>query len=235
MDPRNRPGEGYRALMAAYREGERVPPHVRTAAWERLQRELLAPANTRPPRAARRRDWIWGAALLAAAVVLLLLGSRQLPQTRPVAGSQAARDADTAATHDVVIVDPPLPSAATIDPPLDAQPPAVPPLSRPRTRPPAPRTREPAAPASHIDVELALLEAARTALRVHAFADALSHLAEHARRFSAGALVEERMRLEIEVRCAMGEPGRARAIADALKSAFPRSSHLPAVAAVCSE
>lgn len=112
---------------------------------------------------------------------------------------------------------------------LDTAKPAPGPARRPRgAHDPAPLHD----PARGLDAELSLLRRARTAL-AESPQQALQLLAEHARRFPAGHLAEERMLLRVQALCAVGEPERARAAARKFARAHPESPHIPTIAAAC--
>lgn len=237
-----------RDLLAAYRDVERLPAAARAAAWRDIQAGLHAPQRL----PARRRDLspvLWGAVLLAAAVVLLLV--------RPAALAPTPMTVDPQAAHDVV---PPSPTplhtpsrtprsvtpTSTTDP-LSADsvaPPAIDPPAPRRAREPA-RTTEPLQaeppqaeppldpPIPPLERELALLRAARDAL-ARADADAaLTALAEHAAEFPTGHLREERLVLRVEALCAAGSRADARREATSFAQAHPNSPHARKLLRVC--
>ncbi len=77
--------------------------------------------------------------------------------------------------------------------------------------------------------ERALLETARTALTRGHLEAAQRALADHLRRFSRGALVEEREALQIRAWVAAGSGDEARAAAEAFRSAHPHSFLQPSI------
>jgi hypothetical protein len=71
--------------------------------------------------------------------------------------------------------------------------------------------------------ELRLLELARARLADEDFAAAMPPLAEHARRFGQGRLVEEREALRVEALSGLGRREEVRRAAAAFEARFPRS------------
>ncbi|MDC0675740.1 tetratricopeptide repeat protein [Nannocystis radixulma] len=237
MDPQNLNEQKCRDLVAAYR-GERMPADRRAAAWARLQAEIGEAGDEVPGPARggdRRRDLIWGVVLVAAAVVLVVVGARGRVSQRADgdAHSQAAHgaagstDALTPATN-------PASASAGAEPEESPQPPAVA-EPAPESRPRASATRAADVPKDMpaLDAELALLRAAREALARNSPAAALQSLEQHAREFPGGHLVEERMLLRAQAQCELGERAAARAAAAELVRAFPRSPHAATVAELC--
>jgi hypothetical protein len=78
-------------------------------------------------------------------------------------------------------------------------------------------------------VELRLLEQARAAVATEDFAAAMQLLADHARRFRRGRLVEEREALRVQALAGLGRRSDARRAAAQFEAKFPRSPLLPAV------
>ena len=78
-------------------------------------------------------------------------------------------------------------------------------------------------------MELRLLERARAAVAREDFALAIQLLAEHARRFRTGRLVEERDALRIKSLAGLGRRSAARRAAADFEANFPRSALRPAV------
>ena len=78
-------------------------------------------------------------------------------------------------------------------------------------------------------VELRLLEQARVAVAREDFVRAIELLADHARRFRTGRLVEEREALRIKTLAALGRRADARRVATEFEANFPRSPLLSAV------
>lgn len=232
MDPQSLNEQKCRDIVAAYR-GERMPSERRAAAWARLQ-AAVGEGDESPVRARRgdrRRDLMWGAVLVAAAAVLLIVGTRgRTPQ-------QEGRDAHSQAAHGAGSTDALTPThahggGATAEAPPPPAPAPVPEAAPPPTRAPA-RAADVPKDMPALDAELALLRAAREALGRKAPAAALESLEQHARAFPAGHLVEERMLLRAQAQCELGERAAARAAAAELVRAFPGSPHAATVAGLC--
>jgi len=83
---------------------------------------------------------------------------------------------------------------------------------------------------STFDAELALVRSARAALDASEPAQALSLLAEHARRFPSGSLGHERRATEIAALCALGRLQEAEHSARSFTAAFPHSGVARALA-----
>jgi hypothetical protein len=83
--------------------------------------------------------------------------------------------------------------------------------------------------AGAVRVELRLLEQARAAVSREDFVRAIELLAEHARRFRTGRLVEEREALRIKSLAGLGRRTEARRAVTQFEANFPRSPLLPAV------
>jgi hypothetical protein len=81
--------------------------------------------------------------------------------------------------------------------------------------------------------EAALLQRAQRALAAKDPELALSLLTEHERRFSTGALGEERQAAKILALCALGRVGEARTLARAFVAASPRSVLVPHLQRSC--
>jgi hypothetical protein len=96
-----------------------------------------------------------------------------------------------------------------------------------------PDSAAPAAPSSPAAAagraELHLLGQARAAVARGDFASSLSAIAEHARRFPNGALVEEREALRVKALAGLGRASEARRAAASFRARFPRSVLLPTV------
>ena len=80
-----------------------------------------------------------------------------------------------------------------------------------------------------VRVELRLLQQARAAVAREDFPLALQMIAEHARRFKTGRLVEEREALRVKALVGLGRRGAARRAATDFEANFPRSPLLPTV------
>lgn len=77
--------------------------------------------------------------------------------------------------------------------------------------------------AGGVRVELRLLQQARAAMAREDFVLAIQLLAEHARRFRAGRLVEEREALRVRSLAGLGRHGAARRAAADFEATLPRS------------
>jgi hypothetical protein len=119
-------------------------------------------------------------------------------------------------------------AAPSLAPPRDDDAPAAPPEAAPTTRAPLRPTVGPPA-ADDARVELALMGQARAAVARGDYARALTPLAEHARRFKEGRLVEEREALRVKSLAGLGRHEEAQRAASAFRVRFPRSVLLPAV------
>ncbi len=128
------------------------------------------------------------------------------------------------------------PSAAVTASSAGALPPATT-SSRPesddaaRIDPARPHGRRLAEPRADYDAELRLMRGAHTAYAAHAFANALVLVSEHARRFPAGLLAEEREALRVRCLLGSGQTGEAQRAAHAFARRFPRSVLLPRIQA----
>ncbi|MBZ5711007.1 hypothetical protein [Nannocystis pusilla] len=234
MDPQSLNEQKCRDLVAAYR-GERMPANRRAAAWARLQAEIGEDSEDVPGRARRgdrRRDLFWGVVLVAAAVVLVVVGARGRVSQR------ADRDAHSQAAHGAAgstdaLTPARSPASASAGAESDESGSVPEPAPEPRPRVPATRAADVPKDMPALDAELALLRAAREALARSSPAAALRSLEQHAREFPGGHLVEERMLLRAQAQCELGERVAARATAAELVRAFPRSPHAATVAGLC--
>lgn len=122
-----------------------------------------------------------------------------------------------------------LPPALPGAPPraLIAPPPAVasvaPGDSAPTAESSRPRAHHHAETPQSYEAELGLMRNAHTAYAAHEFANALVLVGEHARRFPAGLLAEEREALRVRCLLGSGRTSEARRAAAAFASRFPRS------------
>jgi len=87
----------------------------------------------------------------------------------------------------------------------------------------------PVSPPVWVAAERALVEAARGALGRRQGQQALQQLDEHARRFPAGLLAEEREALRVSVLVSLGRLEAARAAAVRFEAAYPASVHRDAI------
>jgi hypothetical protein len=150
-----------------------------------------------------------------------------LTQPQPVSAPLAAPVAEQTAPST-------LPSLA-LSPPPEEPAPALRTAARARAKSEAPPTVR-AAPASTTDSlaeEVHMLRDARSALDRGDAAQALRLLDAHEARFRRGTLHEERLATRVQALCALGHADRARAVAQELQRAAPRSPHLARVRASC--
>jgi hypothetical protein len=206
-----------RALL----DQERVLPPVsaaqRARAAARARAALTSPvvATAAPSRAAWRPRWV--AAAAAALVISAAVGA--------AAYEIHSRWAPAPATPRAVVSAPAVASAPAVLRPVS------PVLAVPELAPaPASAVAAPgSSPADAARAELHLLREARAAVARGDFAAALPPIAEHARRFKNGRLVEEREALRVKTLGGLGRTAEARRAAAAFRARFPRSVLLPAV------
>jgi len=209
-----------RALLDREREIPPLPAAVRARALARAQAALLAGGVTAPDKFDRtpRTSWsstaIAGAVVAAASVAAAAVGaiSYQVGAHR-----QAPAVEQPAAAAGVVTA---VPTPHISPPALTPAPVSTPIVTK---RPPRP---------SHLSPrpdELHLLRKARAAVARQDFAAALRPIAEHARQFRHGRLVEEREALRVKSLVGLGRIEEARRGAEAFRTRFPRSVLLPAV------
>ncbi|MCY0989948.1 tetratricopeptide repeat protein [Nannocystis sp. ILAH1] len=238
MDPQSLNEQKCRDIVAAYRS-ERMPADARAAAWSRLQAAIGEEDEAPPVRpSTRRRDLMWGAVLVAAAVLLLVVGARArlLQRDTGDAGSQAAHEAaatDTSAEATQARGGAPVVREAVSSAAPEAAPTVAPQEQRPRQS--GTRAADVPKDMPGLDAELTLLRAARGALGRKDPGAALASLEQHAREFPNGHLVEERMLLTAQAQCELGRRAEARAAAAELVRAFPDSPHARTVAGLCAE
>jgi hypothetical protein len=114
-----------------------------------------------------------------------------------------------------------LPSAPEVALP-EVDEPEPPPTVEPRPRS-GPRSRPKPAPQPGLAQEVALVEQARRALESGDVSRALSLTREHARRFSDGELVPDRLNLEAAALCESGRVEQGRALLERLRRDWPRA------------
>ena len=232
MGSRMQPEQHALDVVHAYREGERLPPAARDAAWARLTASIDRQGGDEVDgvdgvdgggvRGGKRSRWLaGGAVLLAAAAVLLVVDG-----LRRSAGREAEGVGDHQAVHEVPA--PALEPVRTVRPlaieaPVITQPPVVSSPGPVHREPP--RSSPPPAEDAALGAELALLRAARAALATAAPQEALQRLAEHERRFPGGLLAEERMVLRVQALCESGAVEEARAAARRFTQERPNSPH----------
>ncbi len=231
MGSRMQPEQHARAVVTAYREGERMSPAARDAAWARLTAEIDRQGDDAVvvrPGGTRSRWLAGGAALLAAAAVLLVIDGLRRSAGREAEGMgdhQAVHELPAPAPEPVRKVRPPVSEA-----PVSTPRPVIDPVKREAQRPSPPPAEDAA-----LGAELALLRAARDALARAAPQEALQQLAEHERRFPDGLLAEERMVLRVQALCESGAVEQARAAARRFTQERPNSPHAASLAGGCGE
>lgn len=243
-------------------EGERaalVPSaSAQKTTWKKVARSVAIaapmPAVSSGPIAASKAA-ASGAKWWAKGIVALAIGGAVVVGVQASGGREADTGVVTSPEPQAVA-----PAAEAPASPSAAVVPAVPPprveIAAPVERvaePPHPRALPPAArvPKAVVDAppstedeghesaiselaeEARLVEQARKKLRAGTPHAALSALQEHARRFPRGQLTEERMALTARALCDAGDAERGRARAEALREAFPSSSHLARVDRAC--
>jgi hypothetical protein len=97
---------------------------------------------------------------------------------------------------------------------------------------PTSTTNEPPQP-SALDVEIALLRDAHSALHAGNATRALSLLDQHDQLYPAGVLEEDAAAVRIYALCAVGQAAQARALADRFLASHPSSPHAASVRASC--
>jgi hypothetical protein len=209
-----------RALL----DQERVLPPVsasqRARAAARARAALTSPvvATAVSSSVASRPRWV--AAAAAALVISAAVGA--------AAYEIHSRWAPAPVTRRAVVPPPAVASAPALPSPVS---PVSPVLAVPELLPaPTPAVAAPGlSPADAARAELRLLREARAAVARGDFAAALPPIAEHARRFKNGRLVEEREALRVKALGGLGRTAEARRAAAAFRARFPRSVLLPAV------
>lgn len=92
------------------------------------------------------------------------------------------------------------------------------------------RTQRPGAPEERAIVqELAIVNAARAALRGRAFQEALAHAGRHKAKFPSGRLSDEREAIAIQSLVELHRQEEARQRAESFQQKYPDSLFLPAV------
>lgn len=252
-----------RALLAVYRDAHAIPvaveeriwtvvgaEHAPAPAYDPLAGAAAAGSTAASQRAASQRWLAWGAAMLAAAAVLVLawqlggsLGARRHASRTPDAavmqggGRSTHGHATPRAAAPTAAVPPSMATPAEPSPgsSTEAATSAGPTPSSPVDAPTRPRRAVRDAPAEPAPVDPASTSAASTlaaerelvarawgALALGETARALEAAAEHARRFPAGLLAPERAAIDTIARCRRGDANGPRR-ATAFHRAHPRS------------
>jgi hypothetical protein len=214
--------------------------HQRARAGEPVE-DVSPSAADRPRRAAAGGVVLLGKSAAASvgiatatllSIKLAVVGWSQLAGTTPAATEAATEPAGAVARAQAVA-----PSRADEPPPKAIEPEVADGLAEPSTAD-APRPVDPSrrgqspAIADRLRAEVALMDRARAALE-RDDSEALWRLtSEHARRFPAGALVEEREAWQALAACRLGH-AHAAAHADRFLRAYPRSAQAGKVRRAC--
>jgi hypothetical protein len=210
-----------RALLECEREIQPAPAAVRARAIARARAALAAgvvtaPVPVRP--AARTR---WAAGVVLAFVASAAVGATAYEIRARMRPAPSARPpAEVVAPVDVSAV-PAMPKTGVAS--VRAEAPEAKletPVATARLRP---------SPADAMRAELRLLRRARAAVAREDFAAAMLPIAEHARRFKNGRLVEEREALRVKALAGLGRTDEARRAAASFQARFPHSVLSPAV------
>lgn len=210
-----------RALLEGERAIPAQPAAVRARVMARARAALaagLAAPVALPPRAGAQARWAVAAALVclvSAAAVIAAYGvhAQVAPFAAPVVPPPAPVPTSIVAARTA-------PETPPVIAPVDDE--APPASARTLRRPRLSR-------AEALRGELRLLRHARAAVAREDFAAALPPIAEHARRFKDGRLVEEREALRVKALVGLGRTEDARRAAAAFRARFPHSVLLPVV------
>ncbi|HEX2678306.1 MAG TPA: hypothetical protein VHM19_16755 [Polyangiales bacterium] len=181
--------------------------------------------------------WLAGALALTAAVV----GVGLLQHTSPRGGTPSAVARAPVPAPRAAPVEPPV---AVVPPPTAAAPsgpqalptPPKPVAAQPRiARAAKPTTAQAASPTNDLSRELALLAAARDALRGGDASKALASLAQHEHDFPNGTLREERLATQALASCTLQRYAEGRAYLGALLQSAPSSPLIARVRSACQE
>jgi hypothetical protein len=107
------------------------------------------------------------------------------------------------------------------------------PKRKPSRKPPPAPAPAPAPTADSLQEERAILARATAALRAGDAGAALDAVAEHAKKFPKGLLVEERSATKVLGLCAAGKVAQGEQARDAFLARWPRSVHAARVQAAC--
>jgi hypothetical protein len=207
-----------RSLFEQERQIAAVPHSVRSRMLSRAQAALragqyeVAPQPT--PRSPARIPCAMAAGLVCLASAAGGAAAYEIVARTHRAVTAAAPSARSVSLGDEAIA----PIDRAVVPPVDVPPSAA------SARPRADLRRE----------ELRVLEPARVAVARGEFEKAMRPIAEHARRFKNGRLVEEREALRVKALSGLGRTEEARRAAVAFASRFPRSPLLPAISQLSS-
>lgn len=251
------------ALLAAARKdlsaSAEVAARVKAAVDARVGTAVTAGVDNRPPASGVRLRTVWSAIRRPGQVIALALVGSVLV-AKYVSSSSVAPEAAVPGEPSVAIALPsaPPPAEMLVDPASSELANAVPsvpvtalpdrPLPRaersPRAGEPravvptasAPEVARPSETARSTDdlvEETRLLRAAQVDLQARRTGAAMRSLDEHAARFPAGVLREERLTLRVLVLCETGEIEAARRARVELDRSFPATSHASRLANSC--
>jgi hypothetical protein len=207
-------------LLAAERDFPTTPADVRARVMARARDALAHPVARSHHHAPR----VTGRLRFAAAAGLLLAGAGAFAGWQ--ARGRVPPPPEPAPPPFIAPVAAPARPAQVSPEPATTPALAPPPLAAPTHV----RARRDAVPDT--EAELRLLRQAQEAVASGRFEAALVPLAEHARRFPGGRLVEEREALRIQSLSKLGRIAEARQAAQAFRARFPRSVLLPRVGEV---
>lgn len=197
------------------------------AAWAGVAAKIgsgaspMAVAWTGGLAAAAKGGAFWGPLLATLGVGTVALGGVALavPEPEPAAVvSTAPRPERSTAPAPASPASPLAPP--TFEAPAPQPEPAVEPVASPSTNAPRSKTRsrKPAPAPDPLEAETALLESARTQLRLGHATAALRLLRQHRSKFPSGLLAAERASTEVKALCALGRSEEATAMAEASAS-----------------
>jgi hypothetical protein len=141
------------------------------------------------------------------------------PADEPVAAVEPAAEPEPAPAPEAAPVAEPEPEVV-----VDPEPAKKKPVKKPAERPPS---------ADSLKEERAILARASAALRGGDADGALAAVAEHAKKFPKGLLVEERSATKVLGLCAAGKVAQGEKARDAFLDRWPRSVHAARVQAAC--
>jgi hypothetical protein len=230
------------ALFDAERRHAPEPAAAQARVWKAVAAALVVPAAAGAGAAALQPGWLsaaksFGVAKLTAlGAALFIAGGVTGAALQHVLIEPALQEAPAlqASPPGVKPERGPEPPLAPIVTPIEPAPEAAPPAPL-RTRPVVPPRAQPqeeaapAAPASLLAREQAIIDAARAALAGGHAGQALAALERHASEFSAGHLVEEREGLRILALVRAGRKDEATESSARFRAAYPRSVLLPAI------
>lgn len=225
---------GAAALMRAGRTAFRPDAADRERVLASLETALGGAALSEGARHAGRavttqvalRTWLAGGLAAVALATGAVLVSHRWARTPPPPAPASVQP-----TVPLVEAAPPPPALSSTDP--GSAPEALSPAVRALGSPRAPSRSTPRIAPDSLREEVRLLTAAEQQMNSGRAVDALKILAEHERRFAAGALAEERMAARAQALCALGRTAEAESELGKLAGAYPHSQHLEHARMVC--